>query len=168
MRTMRALLVALTTACVVAGCSGSSTPLTDTLSTPTPTGSGGAVMLTAAESRQAGIYIALLEKHLFIEPGLFDTAYIDPVPGRDGTALSAPVQQVITAHFRSRMDVRWGDADDPDADYVHLPVLPDDRDAFQVLVGDICGNLCGHGQRYRVTRHGDEWKATPVGAMAVS
>jgi hypothetical protein len=165
--TARGLLATLAAVLMLSGCTGSSAPA-DALSPPSPTGSGGAVLLSDDEAREVGIYVALLEQHLFIEPDLFDTAYIDPTPAAGEAALSEPVRAAISAHFKGRMDVRWGDSDDPYADYVTLPVVPDGRDSFRVSVTDTCGNVCGHGQRYRVTRHGDRWKATPFGATAIS
>lgn len=130
-----------------------------------PSSSAG---LTAAEHRQVGIYVALLDRQLFIAPGLFETAYVDPRPGRHGPALSEDVRSEISDRFTGRIDVRWGSANDPNADYVTLPPVPADANAFEVSVSDRCGNVCGHSQTYRVTRVGERWQAAAVGGTGIS
>jgi hypothetical protein len=167
-----AVVAALAAAVAVGGCSGSSAPGPAGSHTPSSSPSLSPAPLASAEARTIGIYDALLEHQLFLEPHLFKRAVIDPTPRGRHAPLGAPVRSAIRHEFERRIRITWQPAPQgqPPARtlFLTLPALPARGTRFTLAISDFCGNLCGHGAHYLVRFENGQWTAHQVGPMSMA
>jgi hypothetical protein len=173
-----ASVLSLAAAATLSSACSSSSPKTEPSTSPRVTSStrpGGDPVLSQADARTVGIYAALLRQQLAIEGDVFPHAFVGRTPVHAAAALSAAVRRAITAALPG-FDVHWvsggaavGASVLADGGrFVPLPALPPVGDRLRLSVSDYCGNVCGHGASYVVTRHGTTWIARQHGAMGMA